>query len=642
MSAPPTTVARLALRGLRPGDTAMALQASRLVGAIAARPSGLPPAAVLCVRRLSDPLPGRLRLDAGAIRPPPAWEAAVDGALEQALRGAARPAHEAVPAAANAVRFADRGELLACLAADWLTGELAARWWWIAIVAGRPPEAAVPALWQEAPHHVPAALEVLAARGLAPTFGRAVPAAQATAIVLGLASAFALPVVAAAAETIRRPGVPGAPPARAPRPAPVAPPWRVSAPEATADGVGPVSELLLGVALTLMRAPATVRMPEFAAALSAWADHVAVRVPEPRHTASRPAALPARKRRARPDGSLQAPSEPAAGVPAAASQAPVPAAGAARSAGTKRLAAEGPAGAAATRAPGVQGPAGREPGRLRRRIQMRPAVPATGDRPDRAAGPRLVRPAQAAAPAVNPAGPLDEVVETRLGGIFFLANVALHLGLVADFSAPQERGAGLDPWDLLVMLAHELLDEHDAGDPVWALLARLAHRSEREPPGHGFEPDDDWRVPPAWLAPWHARGTWVWSAARGRLRVRHPAGFLIVDVRGDVGALARELAPYGEVRARRGNIAGPSRRGRPAVRWARRLAAYVRPRLALALGVDDPALLLRRPARVHVTPTHLDVELVLATHPLQIRLAGLDRDVGWIPAAGRFLAFHFR
>jgi hypothetical protein len=27
--------------------------------------------------------------------------------------------------------------------------------------------------------------------------------------------------------------------------------------------------------------------------------------------------------------------------------------------------------------------------------------------------------------------------------------------------------------------------------------------------------------------------------------------------------------------------------------------------------------------------------------PLQIRFAGLDRDPGWVPAAGRFITFHF-
>jgi hypothetical protein len=39
--------------------------------------------------------------------------------------------------------------------------------------------------------------------------------------------------------------------------------------------------------------------------------------------------------------------------------------------------------------------------------------------------------------------------------------------------------------------------------------------------------------------------------------------------------------------------------------------------------------------------TRVDVRYALADHPFEIRRAGLDRDPGWIPAAGRRLHFHF-
>jgi hypothetical protein len=47
------------------------------------------------------------------------------------------------------------------------------------------------------------------------------------------------------------------------------------------------------------------------------------------------------------------------------------------------------------------------------------------------------------------------------------------------------------------------------------------------------------------------------------------------------------------------------------------------------------------PARVSVTTTHLDVVMALSDLPVEVRLAGLDRDPGWVPAAGRSVAFHF-
>jgi hypothetical protein len=37
----------------------------------------------------------------------------------------------------------------------------------------------------------------------------------------------------------------------------------------------------------------------------------------------------------------------------------------------------------------------------------------------------------------------------------------------------------------------------------------------------------------------------------------------------------------------------------------------------------------------------LEVGFSLETYPLEIRLAGLDRDPGWIPAAGRTVRFRF-
>ena len=47
-------------------------------------------------------------------------------------------------------------------------------------------------------------------------------------------------------------------------------------------------------------------------------------------------------------------------------------------------------------------------------------------------------------------------------------------------------------------------------------------------------------------------------------------------------------------------------------------------------------------ARVLLTATHLDVFLTLEELPVEIRIARLDRDPGWVPAAGRYIAFHFQ
>jgi hypothetical protein len=70
----------------------------------------------------------------------------------------------------------------------------------------------------------------------------------------------------------------------------------------------------------------------------------------------------------------------------------------------------------------------------------------------------------------------------------------------------------------------------------------------------------------------------------------------------------------------------------------------IRQRLAEVLDLPAPEALrtsLNLRARVRCTPDRVDVHLSLLELPLRIRIAGLDRDPGWIPAAGRDVRFHF-
>ena len=79
--------------------------------------------------------------------------------------------------------------------------------------------------------------------------------------------------------------------------------------------------------------------------------------------------------------------------------------------------------------------------------------------------------------------------------------------------------------------------------------------------------------------------------------------------------------------------------------WMNWLMPYVGWRLARALGVDDtgklPRLLCEHRATIRVSNTHFDVTFALAELPIAVRLSGLDRNPGWVPAAGRFVAFHY-
>jgi len=259
-----------------------------------------------------------------------------------------------------------------------------------------------------------------------------------------------------------------------------------------------------------------------------------------------------------------------------------------------------------------------------------------------------------------PAAPDAQWVETHYGGALYLINLALFLELYGDFSSPARPGIELPIWDFVALLGEALIGRAIRRDPLWPLLAQLAGRRVDDPPGADYTPADEWRMPEPWIAPFAASGEWQWSVRQRRLRVRHPDGFALLDIpargRDHPATLAEELAPYrasglctgithrrAPVRSKR--TPRRSLGNRALERWLGWLLPYVHARLKTALGTawtaDAGRLVCAGRARLQVTATHLEAHFALAELPIEVRLAGLDRDPGWVPAAGRYLRFHF-
>lgn len=245
----------------------------------------------------------------------------------------------------------------------------------------------------------------------------------------------------------------------------------------------------------------------------------------------------------------------------------------------------------------------------------------------------------------------QEGVPTDFGGVFYLLHVALALGLYGDFTMPRTPGLSLSPWDWLALVGRRWFGREFEQDPLWKCLAKLTGRSNRVPPGRDFRPATDWIVPIEWLAPFGPVDRLTVNASKRRMQLSHSAGFVVADVRREATSLdqqARRLCrrlgidplPLFESSA-----CGPiARAGHVRGRWLDRVLGYVQARLALALQIDateTASFLCRHRAHIYMSTNGVDVTFGLAQLPIAIRCAGLDRDPGWIPAAGRDVRFHF-
>jgi hypothetical protein len=211
-------------------------------------------------------------------------------------------------------------------------------------------------------------------------------------------------------------------------------------------------------------------------------------------------------------------------------------------------------------------------------------------------------------------------VASERAGLFFLLNIFLALGLYGDFTDPVRRVRGLSPFELLLLLGRHWLGPGLEADPVAPLLRSLAGLGPRERPGRHFEAPP-WSVPADWLAPWPRGRPRTFSRRFGASRW-HAGGFPIAD---------RWRVPRSAAWLRR--------------RWVACLALYVEARLMRAFAVESAddalAILLDRRGTIQIEPDRVEIMFALDAHPLAIRLAGLDRDPGWIPAAARSIGFRF-
>jgi hypothetical protein len=561
------------------------------------QPAALPPSAVLVVHRVGGELPDAVTGPGAGPGAAYGWERRVRADLATLLERAARPAHGLVPPGAPAVVFADHAELVACLVADVLRGVATRWWWWEAPLrqVGRPDVGSV--LGHRAAE-LPAVLDLLATWGLAAAAVERLDPRTCAELRAAVQRAHGItdsgrPATVPPATVLPSPGaVPptGPPPPPPDRSAPAGahgpaadrpsagPPWeRWLGPAAVPASLNAEQAVLLAVALLLRRAPGAVRTAEVARALRR--PDLAWRGRRP----GTPSTVPGRTAGIAPSRAAT-PARPDEGAEVPPDRPPDPNDGHRQD----------PRGTADTLPDPGGGPRG-----------ATPLVPSPAPTTDSGAaggppGGRVdVSPPWAdmdrRGAADSGGGLLGEAIRTELTGVLYLINLIDRVGLPA-VAAPCWRLDELSGWALLEVVARAVLDAAGAGpddehDPLWRLLAALDGRSAGVPAGHDRRDLPD--------APRPAGGS--------------PPGPLLQS------------------------LASGTRD------WARAAGPDLLARLAAELDVDpgDADRALRVPGLVHHSRTHIDAVMDLQSIDLSVRLAGLDRDPGWVPRLGRVVGFAF-
>ncbi len=592
-------VNRLHIKTASSDRLAAQLSAARLFNTLSLQPSGLPSAAILCIRSLRDPRPGSLHLRRDDVRALRAWEEAVNHAIDQLAHQAVRPIEGAVPANAEAVLFADRSELLACLAADWCAGVVRAQWWWQNLLRHGDTNRAMIDAWLETPEYIPLALHRLAARRQAISFVQQLSGDHTRSMLKALVQTFDLYELSVVLDDVSDRQPEGlevieqhAGNTTSTMPIQVVPiaPWQPWIQTHSVEHLPPDRQVLLGVGLMLHEAPTSVRSASFARQVREW--QIEIHIVQPGQPTAEEFMPTTRQVSPPPEAACSVARQPMERSPAANAASPDEVLESAPLSTPDRRPA----------------PAENLPPSHRHRA----ADALTTETPVKSSGivggtETPVELADTVDRTKTPVELADTVerteieIETAFGGVCYFINLGLFLNLYGDFTTPLRPGIDLPIWDFMALVAQDLIGDEVTHDPIWPLLVQLADWDEDEPPGAHFDPTHNVIARSA-----------VSDEAISQSRSE------------DCFADALAMTTLGA--------------------WLADLMLIVRPRLQLALGVSAEELprYFKQRARLVVSAMHFDAYFALADLPIEIRLSGLDRDPGWVPAAGKFVAFHFK
>ena len=643
-------ISTLRVRGVTEDKPELRLILASLLSNADVYPPGIPPSAILIVRHVADPLPGQVAPHRNAVRINSAWEQAVQNAVADIYRRATRPVQGRLSADAEAVLFADEGEMLACLALDIHRGEAMERWWWkhiLRFLTLSSTDDLCTLLCQQA-QYGPALFQHLASWRQAGSVIASLSPDQAIAVTSAICRAYCLPDFTCLAvrgkalpnrnrhervdyhdaheeKDIFRPeppwveDTPSLERLSAAWEPPALPPWAsflslTSIPK----HLDRERQCLLGMGLSLYLAPATVRTEAFLQTLERWwntqekrsATAQALRrgrvwqqhemrrrrLPVSQEDAKRahiqvidnPTTVFIADEVTHRPSSGPEPVRPGLDAP---EQSRVPEAEAIPDPALPMIHLT-PTPQQGSNDPGPPGVTETEaiPDPTLPMIHLTPTPRPGSDEP----GPPEVPEAEG---IPDPVLPFSDGTTTHLSGVFYLINLMESLGLPACCEAEWRLASQVGAWGVLEVLARALLGQaYDelAVDPLWKALAELDNRAPGSLAGERLQVDVSDHLPP-----YDSPDSQLLAGLHPRLKC-----------------------------------------------WLSMSLPGIRIRLQQLLGItDDPqelvlTLLLYR-GHLYISSTHVDVVMHLDDISLPVRLAGLDQNPGWQPDFARVIQFHF-
>lgn len=649
-------VSRLRLWGNYGDVLGARLRFERLFSAANFHPVGVPPTAIVCIKKLHA-LALERRFGSQDFQLSLDWQTGVQSEIEKLYRRAFRPIRESVPAQAESIVFADNAELLACLASDWCEGILAERWWWRSLFPHLQQTQTIARIWFKAAEFSPTALQILTKQRKVVKFVKKLQPAETNNLLRRMISVFGLiHLHKALFEPIEaKKKFDKSPSKNLIKESDLS--FRTFFTKTEQAILSFQQQCFLGIGLMLARAPRVARSAEFARQVKTFRTEFEIsrKIAEQSKTLKQTKKSKAKEKQeiqkiyfsednteklpnvSKSKIGKQKPSEKKI-VETTKTELDFAEESIKPSAFAEVLKTEIPTAQKAEITPGKI---------VFEDLQSKDEYLETKNKP---------KFTQTKKPAIFKTAvqeiieetetEFEFIIETRFGGVFYLLNLGLYLHLYRDFTESLETEIDLNIWDFVALLGFEFLGEKIKNDAVWKFLERLAGRENDDELGQEFNAPDEWRISPDWLETFPTNQKWRWMKTEKRLIIRHPDKFSIVDIRlveDFQSQLETELQVYQKNISEvvESNVKDLS----PSANWLQNLTEYLQRRLLQALNLttreEINQILFERKAKVSVTATHLDITFSLADLPIAVRLSGLDRNPAWIPAAGKFVNFHF-